>query len=417
MSERKLNIAFVTDMFYPDGGGIVTCLNIMIGELERRGHEITVYTHKRAIDRFNKKNVKIIGFPSLELPSYPGFYFCIPNILKFRKLLIAQNPDIVHLHTHASPLTVAAMVIAKRKKIPIVATHHSFLDRYEHYLSLYNTLKRIKIPFGGKFLKMIKESIPVNLDSVKNGFPRGTELRRRIIWQFVRTAYNRCNLVIVPSKLSAKKVEAHKISCVAVPYGVDFDTFRTKKSYARTGRILSVCRLGKEKNLDVLFRAFSLFVKKFPEAKLTVVGDGPARESLVNLMKSLGLEGSVSFEGMVKRSKLQEYFETHDFLANASDSETFGYVTAEAMAGGLPIVAVNAQGSNDLVKPEVNGFLAKPNNVEDFAWAMEKMMDKKTNLKRMGTASRRLVQKFSVKKCVDSHVRLYMKLSKKESPA
>ncbi len=415
---EKLNIAFISDTFCPDVNGVVTHLKIIIKELADRGHRVTVYTHKKAIDPFNMENVKISKLQSIELPTYPGIYMCIPNPLKLRKRLILQNPDVIHIHSPPGPLSITALIIAKNRRIPVVATIQGLWCRYEYYIPLSRMLKGVKLPFAGNFLKLLKTKIPFNLKKVRiNGFLGNFEIKKNVIWGVVRAMCNKCDLVVVPSRLSAKKISAYKIPCVALPYGIDVENFRMKKSYARTGRILSVCRLGYEKNLDMLIRAFSLLVKKYPKAKLTLVGDGPARSSLVELTKNLGLQDRVSFEGTVERSKLQKYFDTHDFFANASDSELFGCVTAEAMAAGLPIVAVEAQGSQDLVKHRINGFLAKPNSVVDFAKAMDRMMDRNTNLKKMGTASRRLVQDFSVEKCYNNHVKIYRKLVKKKLAA
>ncbi len=412
MSERKLNIAFVTDMFYPYVSGVVTYLNIIIGKLVKEGHKVTVYTNKTAINLFSKENVKVVNLPSIESPTYPGMQICFPNAFKLRRSIIAQNPDIVHLHTHPSPLTITVMIIAKQRKIPVVATFHGFLDKYECYISLFRAIEKIKITFGRKFLRLLKEKIYVKLNNVRAGRLWSFEItKKRVIWRALRKTYNWCDVVAVPSRLSAEKVASHGILCITLPYGVDAENFRVKKSYARTGRILSVCRLGYEKNLDVLIRAFSLLLKKHPKARLTLVGDGPARSSLVELAGNLELQGSVSFEGAVERSRLQKYFDTHDFFANASDSETFGYVTAEAMAAGLPVVAVDAQGSKDLVRDSINGFLVKPNRIVEFARAMERMMDKKADLRAMGATSRRLVLNFSVENCYDKHIRVYSELA------
>ncbi len=417
MTKEKLNIAFITDTFCPDVNGIATYLKIISKALSESGHRVTIYTHKKAVSPFGgEENVKVVGLPAVGLPTYKGIYACIPNPLKLRRSMILLNPDVIHIHSPPGPLSITALVIAKSRKIPVVATVHGFWDRYENYISFFSMLGKIKIPFGTRLFRLVKRGVLASLGNSRlNGLLRKANIKKPLLWHTLRIGYNQCDLVTAPSRLSAKKVSSYGISCIPLPYGVDVKNFRVKKSYARTGRILSVCRLGYEKNLDVLIRAFSLLIKKYPNAKLTLVGDGPARRSLAELALNLGLQGSVSFEGTVERSKLQGYFDTHDFFANASDSETFGYVTAEAMAAGLPVVAVDAQGSKDLVRNMVNGFLVKPNRIVEFAGAMEKMMGKKADLRCMGAASRRLVQDFSVEKCLKNHIRIYRKLLRKGS--
>ena len=118
MAEKKLNLAFITDTFCPDVNGPSTYLKILVGELAKRGHKIVIYTHKNAVNPFNKENVKVVKLPSVELRTYNEIQVCIPNPIKLRRSIITQNPDIVHIHSFVSPLSVSALIIAKNRKIP-----------------------------------------------------------------------------------------------------------------------------------------------------------------------------------------------------------------------------------------------------------------------------------------------------------
>lgn len=409
---KKLNIAFISDTFCPDVNGIVTYLRIISKALSDNGHHVTIYTHKKAVNPFgSEENVKVVRLPAVGLPTYKGIYVCIPNPLKLRRSIILQNPDIIHVHSPPGPLSITALIIAKSRKIPVVATFHGFWDRYENYISFFRMLGRIKIPFGGNFLQKLKAKMLVQLDNIGAGRLGNLEIKKRLVWSALRTMYNQCDAVIVPSRTSAMKVKSHGIYCLHVPHGVDIGTFRRKTDYRRKNAILSVCRLGYEKKIDIVLRAFSLVIKLHPNVKLTVVGDGPARKSLIELAKTLGLEENVSFPGTVQRSDLQKYFDRHDFFVNASDSETFGYVIAEAMAAGLPILAVKAQGTEDMVKNGINGYLVEVDDIKALAQGMKKMLSG-SNLKKVGTAAYLRVRDFSVNNFIEKHVRLYCRLVK-----
>ncbi len=404
---KKLNIAFISDTFCPDVNGIATYLKIISKALSDKGHSVTIYTHKKAVNPFgSEENVKIERLPAVGLPTYKGVYACIPNPLKLRRSLTLQNPDIIHIHSPPGPLSIMALVIAKRRKIPVVATVHGFWDRYEKYISFFVVLGKIRIPFEGNFLKKLKAMIMVQLNNIGKGKLGNIGMKKRLVWSVLRMMYNRCDAIIVPSRISAMKVKSHGIPCVYVPHGVDTDTFRRKTDYRRKNAVLSVCRLGYEKKVDVVLRAFCLVAEQHPKVSLTVVGDGPARTSLIELAKTLGMKERVSFPGTVQRGGLQEYFDAHDFFVNASDSETFGYVVAEAMAAGLPVVAVRAQGTKEMVKHGVSGYLAEVDDIRGLAKAMERML-RESNLKRMGTAAYRRIRDFSVNEFTENHLRLY----------
>ncbi len=404
---KKLNIAFISDTFCPDVNGIATYLKIISKALSDNGHTVTIYTHKKAVNPLGRdENVKVVRLPAVGLPTYKGIYACVPNPLKLRRSLILLNPDIIHIHSPPGPLSITALAIAKSRKIPVVATVHGFWDRYENYLSFFMVLGKIKIPFGRNFLRALKAKVLVQLGSIGAGKLRSLEIRKRLVWGVVKMMYNRCDAVIVPSLISARKVKSYRIPCLCISHGVDINTFRRKKDYRRKNAVLSVCRLGYEKKVDIVLRAFCLVAKLNRKVKLTIVGDGPARKSLIELAKTLGLEGKVFFPGTVQRNELQKYFDGNDFFVNASDSETFGYVVAEAMAAGLPVVAVKAQGTKDIVKHGVSGYLSEVDDIRGLAESMEKMLSE-PNLKKMGTAAYLRMLDFSVKKFVEKHERLY----------
>ncbi|MBI2133677.1 glycosyltransferase [Candidatus Woesearchaeota archaeon] len=400
--QKKL--VFVSDTFYPDPNGVAVFLRIIIPELARNGFEVTVFTNSKAKNPFGDSAVKIVKLNAIDVPSYRNAWVCTPNPLSFAKLLVREKPDIIHFHSAFSPMNIMALAVAKYKKIPTVGTFHAFLDEYHSYMSI------IRMPdLSGMYPKVISDSMKkLSLDK-RIGM---TYFKKKMIWKIMQAIFNKFDVVIAPSRLSAAKIRSNKIPCEVAFYAVDIQNFRKKNSYRKKNRILTVGRLGFEKKIGNLIKAMAILEDQ--NLILTIVGDGPARPSLELLARELGIFEKINFAGMVRRGRLQKFFESHDFFVNASDSETFGYVTAEAMAAGLPIVGVRSHGTADLVKDRVNGYLVNPDDVKALADAIRKMNSKsEASLAKMGKESRFLVRAFSIEKSVRAHVDIYNRLLKK----
>ncbi|HEX9722179.1 MAG TPA: glycosyltransferase [Candidatus Paceibacterota bacterium] len=381
-----MKIAFVSDMYNPYVAGVVTFIDILAEEYIREGHEVVVFTHFRSTNPLKKKGVRLVTFWGIPSLIYPGTWIVLPNPLTFENIVRKEAPDIIHSHTPGL-LSSLAQKAGKNLGIPTVITFHGFMDHYYKYFSISHILHLNWIPFPQV--------------SWYDNF------RKYLIRTFMRNHVNRFDAVTASTPLTKKLVEQQGIPSYLVRIGLDIATFHPKKTYTKTNRILSVSRLGFEKKIDIVLRAMAQLQN--PELKLTIVGDGPAKKMLRDTTKKLGLQNQVTFTGQVPRENLQKYFETHDFFVNASDTETFGYVTAEAMAGGLPIVGVKSQGTGELVKNGKNGFLAEPNNPESFAKAIQKMLAV-PNYQQIGNASVQMVQAYSPENSAKEHLALYQKL-------
>lgn len=123
--------------------------------------------------------------------------------------------------------------------------------------------------------------------------------------------------------------------------------------------ILYVGRISWEKNLKVLVESFKKM--NHEEFHLVIVGDGPAKQTIQNLLEPTG---GVTFTGYLNGQKLAEAYASADIFAFPSVSETFGQVVLEAQASGLPVVAMQAEGVKEIVIDGISGVLVDPNNNE-----------------------------------------------------
>ena len=381
-----MKIAFFSDMYNPYVAGPVTFINILSEQYAKQGHEVVIFTRKGTTNPLEQLGVRIITFSSIPSLIYPKMKVTLPNPFTFEKILRKEAPDIIHSHT-PGPLSSLAARAGRKLGIPTVITFHGLMDQYYNYLSATHMLGITWNPFP-------------TIDWYDNG-------KKQLIRQLIKTHVQQFDAITTSTPLTHLLVRKQGIECQLVRIGLDIHNFRQKRTYQKTNAILSVSRLGFEKKIDIILQAMRLLQK--PELTLTIVGDGPAKNMLQGLAKKLGLENQVTFTGQVPRETLQTYFETHDFFVTASDTETFGYVTAEAMAAGLPIVGVESQGTGELVAEGKNGFLAQPNNAESFAKAMQKMLAIE-DYQTMGSVSITMVQAYSPENSAKEHLSLYKKL-------
>ena len=161
-----------------------------------------------------------------------------------------------------------------------------------------------------------------------------------------------------------------QVDCQVVSMGVDLQGTFTPSSTAlrRPFSLLFVGRLVEKKGLPVLLRAIQLLMPEYPEIRLTVVGDGPDRQVLEQLVRQLGINGAVEFVGRQKNEMLVLYYRTASvfvlpsIVASDGDQEGLGLVTVEAMGCACPVVASDLPAIRDVVEHESNGLLFNAGN-------------------------------------------------------
>jgi glycosyltransferase involved in cell wall biosynthesis len=165
--------------------------------------------------------------------------------------------------------------------------------------------------------------------------------------------------------------------------------------------LLSVGRLEKQKDPATLIAAFGLIAAEFPEWRLRLIGEGELRTELAQKITSEGLSDRIELPGS-SRSIEHEYIRAQLF-AIASSYESFGLVTAEALAHGLPAVGFeDCPGTSELIQDGVNGRFAKgPDRVRAMAEALRVMMGSAELRRVYGRAAPHTVAHYSVKHVVD----------------
>ena len=337
-----MNIVMLTNTYTPHVGGVARSVEAFTAEYRARGHRVLVVAPE--FSAMPPDEVDVVRIPAIQNFNGSDFSVVLPISGLLTESLDEFAPDIVHAH-HPYLLGVTALRIARYRKLPLVFTHHTRYEQYTHY--------------------------------VPGDAPK---LRRFIIEAATRYA-NLCDMVFAPSEsimtlLRERGVEA---PVTVVPTGVQTERFvhgdgvRFRESMAIPANAFVVGHLGRlaaEKNLEFLARAVAAFLKSSRRAHFLVIGAGPSETAIREIFSSEGLDARLHIVGVLKQEQLADALHAMDLFAFASQSETQGMVLTEAMAAGLPVVAVDAPGVREVVRDYRNGRLLHGESGSAFAAAI-----------------------------------------------
>jgi glycosyltransferase involved in cell wall biosynthesis len=185
---------------------------------------------------------------------------------------------------------------------------------------------------------------------------------------------------------------AHWRKIAIVHCGVDPSAYGRKPRGAFGKRAIFVGRLDPVKGALLLLEAFARVLRDHSDARLTIVGDGPAREEAETRAESLGLGAAVTFAGYRTQSEVAAYLEDSDMLILPSFAEGVPVVLMEAMASHIPVIASRVAGVQELVEDGVAGFTVPPGDVQTLADRMARLMSDPELARAMGEAGRRAVE-------------------------
>jgi len=359
MQGRALRVALVTSSYNYIPDGVALTLNRLVGYLESQGVDVLVFAPIADRPAFVHQGT-VVPVPSIALPGRPEYRLALGMAGYVKRQLLDFQPDIIHIGV-PDLLGHAALALAKAHGIPVVASYHT---RYETYLKHYWYLA----PLEG-WLKRI-----------------------------LRRFYGACREVYVPSESVRQALLADGLSDNFKPWprGIDMARFspakRSTSWRARYGMgpdelvILHVSRLVREKRLDTLTAALRQLTVPH---RVLIVGDGPEREFVQGELPN------AIFTGFLAGEDLAAAYASSDIFVFPSDSESFGNVTLEAMASGLPCVCADATGSRSLVAAGGTGFLAPADDAAAFARHITTLAQGRALRAALGEAARLRAQSFS----------------------
>jgi len=349
-----MRVTLVTETYFPQLNGVSRTLWQVARLLRELGDQVQIVYPDYGVAPEAEHDCLV---PSIVPPFYREVRLPRPPFVKAYRAIETFGPDLVHVATEAL-LGLSVLRFALRREIPVVSSYHTNFDQYTAYYRI--------------------------------GWARGT------IWRYLRWFHNQTLETYAPTRATLSALAALGFERLVLwPRGVDAQLFRPD----RPGRLAvrqqlgfgpsdvvigHVSRLAAEKNEEYLGAALGQVARIRPQTRLLIVGDGPERHAL---QERLGT--AARFVGYRKGDDLADHYAAADLFAFASRTETFGNVVLEALASGLPVVALRAGGPAETVHDGETGFLVEADDPPTrFAEALIRLVDDPPLRSRMAEAAR-----------------------------
>ena len=358
-SRPSLRVAVVTETWPPEVNGVAVTLAKLVQGLGHRNHDVQLIRPRQpkfdtGIKDSNLEEVLMRGMP---IPSYPELKLGLPSKKTLVKTWTLRRPDVVHIATEG-PLGWSALQAAKVLKLPVTS---DFRTNFQSYSKQYG--------FGW--------------------------LRKPIV-AYLRKFHNATACTMVPTKELKKTLSENGfLNLKVVSRGVDTSLFNMskrdpdlRKTWGATDQsqvMISVGRMAPEKNLEQVLKTFEALKLLGTDLKLVMVGDGPLREQFQLKYPE------IIFPGMLVQSELAKYYASADLFVFPSQTETFGNVTLEALASGIPVLAFDCAAARDWVQTGVNGWLVPENDPDGFARKAVEIFNTKNLLSQVTQSTRQQI--------------------------
>jgi len=329
-----MNILIITDTYKPAINGVVEVVKNLKKRLTFLGHKVFIIApkYKGIPEEEGVLRFKSVPFPGLSEHRISWLY---SRQIK-KKFFIENKIDVIHSQATGT-LGMLAIVLSKQYKIPHINHYQTFFEDYVHYLHLPKKIAQFSVR------------------------------------TFTRWFCNRVDLITVPSLPFFTVLENYKIKRPIKLWvsGINLKKFESGVNHRKEWGIpegafvLSyVGRIAKEKNIPFLLELMPYIVKKDPNIYFLIAGDGPIRKDLERYATIMGIEKNIRFLGYIESEQIANVYASSDLFVFSSLTETQGLVVLEAMAAGLPVVAVNAYGLKYTLKNDVGAYLVNLNRME-----------------------------------------------------
>lgn len=369
---RLYRVGLFTDAYLPSPNGVATSIYLLKRELRRMGHEAWVMAPE--IPDYDPSEEWVVRVPSVPYPFFEGQRLALPS-----SRLLPTKFEIFHSH---SPLFIGiwGAQLAHRRHLPHVSTFHTHLEKYAHYVPGVATLE--------KYIGLMTS--------------------------YSTLFYNRADVVIAPTEPVKRLAETSygiEREIKVIPTGIDTEILGGAPEPASPWpsgkrRLLHVGRLGREKSVDVVFKAMAEILKE-SQAHLALIGIGPAREELEQLARELGILEHLTFVGRIPYEQIGGYYRMTELFLFGSTTETQGLVLWEAQAMGVPVVSVGAEGTLEGVEESRSGYLVAPGDHYALAQKALELLRDEDLRQRFSAEARKFADQRSAKRVAEKIVEMY----------
>jgi glycosyltransferase involved in cell wall biosynthesis len=387
-----MNILYITQWFSSEGGGgEVVFINVAKG-MSKKGHNVDVISHKlknTSDEQIQGLNIHRIN-PKLnnQLPSIlDNFLFLILGIIQGIKIIRRNKIDVIHSNNFIS--VIVGKTLSKIFNIPFVTTiHHVYYqtpELWDKWAKQEGVSKLSKIL--GPFLE--KRTIKMNADAIHTV--------SKSTYDDVKKINKKSKVIMITNGLYPEKYEGY--------FSEEFDDY-----------IVFIGRLVFYKNVNFLINAFIHVLEKIPNAKLVIIGDGPLKGELSDLVTKNHLEKNIIFIGFNDGDTKYELLAKSTALVQPSLAEGSSMVAIEAFALGKPVLMSNLKCSNELIVNGINGFTIPPNDQKQWSEKIVMLLTDKSKSKNLGkNAHTRMIEKFNLNLLMEEFDALYMDILKGKS--
>jgi glycosyltransferase involved in cell wall biosynthesis len=394
MDNNRLNILMFTNSYIPHVGGVARSVESFAQQHRAFNHRVLIVAPEFL--GMPESEINVFRVPALQ--KFNGSDFSVvlpvPSLLKDR---IEQfKPHVVHAH-QPFLLGITALQIARTRNLPLVYTHHRLYETHTHY-----------VPGDSPTMQQFAVALATQYS-------------------------NLADLVFAPSESTARLLQQRGVETPIniVPTGLQLDYFANANGYhfRKTqnipGKAFVVGHLGRlaeEKNLSFLANSVAEFIarrqtqhqqrkKNTPKTYFLLIGTGPAEDLVATIFQHAGLSKQLFRAGDLTAGQLANAYDAMDVFAFASKSETQGLVISEAMACGIPVVALDAAGTRELVADKHNGRLLQTESYADFAEALQWIADQPAlNRLALSHAARKTALRLSIEQTADQALKYYARI-------
>lgn len=364
---KKIKVAFFADCLIEDYDGAIRTMYQIVDRIPMDSFEFLFVTGDPPKDSFAHK---LIVVPRMPVPMNSNYKMALPmvGIRDLNKKLNQFAPDVIHVAT-PSPLGNFALGYAERHNRPVISIYHThFLSYVDYYFRFMPSLIRIA---------------------------------QRVLISNMRSFYNRCDLVYVPTVQMMKELRSIGVFSNhlhlwqrGLPEGL-FTPAKRDLSYIRSithntlPNVLFSSRLVWEKNLKTLIRIYQAAHIRGLKYNFIVAGSGHAQSALRKAMPH------AFFMGHLDHEVLSKLYASADIFLFPSVSETYGNVVIEAMASGLPCVVGDGGGTRDIVRHDQNGWVCAPDDEQAYISGISLLLEDKERRNRYVSAGLKATQYLS----------------------
>lgn len=380
-----MNVLFVAGSYYPHVNGVYTFVRTVATALKKEGYRVAVLAPSPTIN-FTMRSID--GITVYGVPSFSFFFYKnirIPFPFELRSILVRIihqfAPDIIHIQDHFA-ISKAIVRLYKTYHIPIVATNHFMSENFTFFFKSARIQKKIDQWSWAQFSKVFNEV--------------------QIVTAPTQTAAN----IIRPKLKKDVRVISNGIALEKFTGGNLSYQLQEKYALPDEPILLYVGRIDPEKQIDQILHAISSDNCK-TKFCFVAIGKGVQKKALEALAKKLGISNRTRFTGYVPDEDLIFFYRESKCFITASIAELQSIATMEAMASGLPIVAVNVGALSELVHENENGFLFSPGDAEKMLRSIQSIFNDEGLFKKMGSASLQLIQQHRIEKTISSFKEIY----------